>query len=435
MIKKIGLLLLVISLLSCAKHTKKVSFVRMNNSQFTVDGQPYYFVGTNYWYGSILASEGQGGDRDRLLKELDLMQQSGIDNLRILVGAEGPNNEPYRVTPALQLSPAIYNDTILDGLDYLLDEMGKRNMVAVLYLNNTWEWSGGYAQYLNWNGYGDIPYPEIAPHSWPEFMNYASQFHACEPCREQFKDFIRFILSRTNRYNQKRYIEDPVIMTWEIANEPRALTNENKKRFAQWIGETAAFIKSIDPNHLVTTGTEGQHGCEEDMELFKTIHSFPDIDYLTMHIWPKNWGWLDPDHVVETIDSCIVLAKSYMNDHMIIAQELNKPIVFEEFGLPRDHHHYTPDDSTVARDKYYGSAFRMVEENAKEGGVLAGSNFWAFAGYGRPAGDDNPYWSNGDDLMGDPPQEQQGLNSVYDTDSTMKLIKEHADRLKKILNK
>lgn len=419
---------------ACNQPQDSHSMVTQQGKQFMVNGSPYYYVGTNYWYGSILASTGEGGNRDRLIQELDLMKSVGMNNLRVLVGAEGPNNQPYRVTPALQISPGVYNDTLLDGLDFLLSEMSKREMYAVLYLHNTWEWSGGYAQYLNWNGYGDIPYPQIEPHSWPEFMNFSSQFHACEPCCEQFRDHIKFILSRTNRYTNRKYTEDPSIMTWEIANEPRALTETNKELFAQWISETAAYIKSIDPNHLVTTGTEGKHGCEQDMELFKFIHNDVNIDYLTMHIWPKNWGWLDVDRIEETIDSCIILATNYMNDHMAIARELNKPIVFEEFGLPRDHHTYGPDDTTNARDIYYNSAFRMVEESAKNGDVLAGSNFWAFAGYGRPGGGD-PFWNVGDDLMGDPPQEEQGLNSVYNTDTTMELIKEHAVRLEQIFKK
>ena len=80
----------------------------------------------------------------------------------------------------------------------------------------------------------------------------------------------------------------------------------------------------------------------------------------------------------------------------------------------------------------YSHAFTKVEESAKENGVLAGTNFWAFGGYGRHFKDD-PMWSNGDDLMGDPPQEEQGLNSVFDTDSTMTVIKEHGLKINAIL--
>ena len=107
-------------------------FVTVSDGHFLKDGKPYYYVGTNFWYGAILGSEGQGGDRQRLVKELDLMKRMGIDNLRILVGSDGERGVTTKVEPTLQIKPGVYNDTILAGLDYLLMEMGKRQMVAVL---------------------------------------------------------------------------------------------------------------------------------------------------------------------------------------------------------------------------------------------------------------------------------------------------------------
>ncbi len=83
-------------------------------------------------------------------KELDELKANGITNLRILVGAEG-GKQDFTVTPALQTEQGKYDEALLDGLDFLISEMGKRNMDAVLYLNNNWEWSGGMAQYLEWN--------------------------------------------------------------------------------------------------------------------------------------------------------------------------------------------------------------------------------------------------------------------------------------------
>lgn len=93
-------------------------------------------------------------------KELDELKANGITNLRILVGAEG-GKQDFTVTPALQSQQGKYDENLLDGLDYLLSEMGKRNMDAVLYLNNNWEWSGGMAQYLEWNGKGTLPNPNV----------------------------------------------------------------------------------------------------------------------------------------------------------------------------------------------------------------------------------------------------------------------------------
>ena len=125
-------------------------FVRVSDGRLTVNGKPYYYIGTNFWYGAILGSQGQAGNRQRLLRELDHLTAHGINNLRVLVGADGKDGIPTKAEPALQIEAGVYNDTIFDGLDYFLSELGKRDMYAVLLLNNSWEWSGGYSQYLYW---------------------------------------------------------------------------------------------------------------------------------------------------------------------------------------------------------------------------------------------------------------------------------------------
>ena len=426
------LALCAILLLFTARIMAQSPFVKTEGKQFVIDGKPYYYIGANYWYGAIIASSGSYGDRERLLRELDFMKSKGITNLRVQAGAEGPDDEPFRVTPSLQIAPGKYNSEMLDGLDFLLAEMGKRGQRAILFLNNSWDWSGGFAQYLNWNGYGAIPYPMVKPNTWPQFMHFAGQFLNCENCKKQFYDHVKFILNRTNRYSGKTYVDDPAIMTWEIGNEPRAFSNENIPALEKYIKETAALIRSIDKNHLITTGTEGQWGCENSLEVFERIHAQPDIDYLTMHIWPKNWSWLDVKNISGTLQKSIINTNKYMDDHFAVARRLGKPIVFEEFGLPRDFHGYLPAEKTTCRDHYYINAFEQVLDHCKRNDVLAGCNFWGFGGEGRPT---HEFWVKGDDYLGDPPNEEQGLNSVFSSDSTIAVIEKYNQKLKKLLKK
>ena len=43
--------------LSCGTKTTKqesTGLVKVENGEFTLDGQPYKYIGTNFWYGAIL---------------------------------------------------------------------------------------------------------------------------------------------------------------------------------------------------------------------------------------------------------------------------------------------------------------------------------------------------------------------------------------------
>ena len=421
--KKQFLLLTVLLFLlgACAPKPAEHSFIKVNaDGQFVRDGKPYYFVGTNFWYGAILGSEGEGGNRERLHKELDFLKSIGINNLRVLVGADGENGIKTRVEPSLQVAPGVYNDTILAGLDYFMNELRERDMTAVLYLNNSWEWSGGYSVYLQWSGHGDAVVPAVD--GWPAYMEYVKQFPQSDSAKALFANHVNYIVSRTNRYNQIKYVDDPTIMSWQIGNEPRAFSDENKEPFARWMADVAAQIKSLDPNHMVSSGSEGSWGCEMDMNLFEKIHADPNINYLNIHIWPYNWSWVKADSLKELLPRAKENTKKYIDDHMGIARKYSKPIVLEEFGFPRDGFSFSKEAPTTARDEYYRYVFDLIRQDRESGGLFAGCNFWAWGGFaGQNPG--HVFWEKGDDYTGDPAQEQQGLNSVFATDSTIEIIK------------
>lgn len=413
---------------ACTSHTMEQPFIKVSpDGQFIRNGKPYYFVGANFWYGAILGSEGEGGNRERLHKELDFLKSIGVDNLRVLVGADGENGVKSRVEPSLQTAPGVYNDAILAGLDYFMNELRKRDMTAVLYLNNSWEWSGGYSVYLQWSGRGKAVVPAID--GWPAYMEYVKQFHQSDSAKALFARYVKDIVTRTNRYNQIKYVDDPTLMSWQIGNEPRAFSEENKEPFARWMAEVAAQIKSLDPNHMVSSGSEGLWGCEGDIALFEKIHADPNIDYLNIHIWPYNWGWVKADSLQELLPRAKENTKKYIDEHMVVARKYRKPVVLEEFGFPRDGFRFTKETPTTARDEYYAYVFDLICRERENGGLFAGCNFWAWGGFANQA-PGHVYWEKGDDYTGDPAQEEQGLNSVFATDSTVGIIKAENEKLK-----
>lgn len=409
------------------------SFVKVEDGVFVCEDYPSHFIGTNFWYGAILGSEGQGGDRARLEAELDTLKALGMTNLRVLVGGDGPDGIPTRVCPTLQKEPGVYNDTIFRGLDYLLAEMAERNMKAVLYINNSWEWSGGYGMYLEWAGAGKSLIP--AEVGYKAYCDYVAQFVTNEKAKNLFYDHVRYVVSRTNTVTGKPYKDDPAIFSWQIGNEPRCFRPDSagQAAFVDFMWTTASLIKSIDPNHMVSSGSEGRHGCEGSLELFEKVHSCPDIDYMNIHIWPYNWSWVREKTLKTNLPIAIKNTDEYIDEHLAIAEKYGKPVVMEEFGFPRDDFQFAQGTPTTSRDRYYMHVFRRIAESAKEKGLFAGLNFWGWGGLASQS-QTNIYWQQGDDYCGDPAQEQQGLNSVYACDqSTVRVIRYAASAIEKAL--
>ena len=413
-------------------------YAHVEKGEFIVDGKPYRFVGVNFWCGAVLASQGDGGNRARLERELDSMKELGITNLRILVGADGPlitHSDSYSdaadsdgrafgqsirsgvVQPTLQIKPGVYNEELLDGLDWLMAELGKRKMMAVLYLNNTWSWSGGYGQYLSW--------------AHPERPARSERYYTDEAADSLFRNHVRFILGRTNRYTGLKYTEDPAIFSWQLGNEPRPLGRNNKQVFIDWIEKTAKLIRSLDSNHMISTGNEGEMGCDNDMEIVRAINAIPEISYMTIHIWPFNWGWIGSGSVEGSLQNAKEQTSKYIDMHLPVAKEFNKPMVAEEFGYPRDGFRFKTGTPTNSRDSYFSHVFSLLEKSKQDLSEFAGCNIWAWGGYAVTP-PDHDYWFWGDDYTGDPAMEQQGLNSVFMADeSTIGLIKEINSKLQK----
>jgi len=411
-------------------------FITVQGTRFFHNGRPYYFAGTNLWYGCYIGSPGPTGDRGRLVRELDSLQADGLTNLRVLAASE----ESYikrSVKPAIQKAPGVVDEELLEGLDFLLAEMAKRHMHAVVYLNNYWEWSGGMAQYNVWADGGEGMDPENPAQGWRAFMLFSAKFYGNQKANDIFRNYLRTIITRVNSCNGRSYSEDPTIMSWQLANEPRPgpdgpEAQSNLPTFNRWIDETATYIHLLDTNHLVSTGSEGTIGFAWTAEPYLQAHQFKAVDYVTCHVWPKNWGWFDPLKFEETLPSSEAKAMNYIQQHCLLARQLGKPLVMEEFGLARDSARCRPGSPVTARDRYFSTILSMVYDSARAGSPLAGTNFWSWGGEGSARHPDN-MWRPGDPFTGDPPQEPQGFNSVFLADTTtLRIIRQHAANMARL---
>lgn len=410
------------------------AFVRREGTRLTLSGRPYRFVGANMWYAAWLGAPAHYGDRARLIRELDALAAMGVTNLRILASAEeGPLRNSVR--PGFRTQGQNWNDSLLAGLDFCLVEMGKRGMKAVLYLTNFWEWSGGMMTYLSYVNGGKFVDASDPAHPWPEFPDATAQFYASKPAVALYHDWIRGLVSRTNPITGLAYRDDPTIMAWQLANEPRpggspASAAPLLPAYYAWIRGTAKLIKAFDSNHLVSTGSEGLMGSVQSAEIFRAAHAFPEIDYLTAHIWPLNWSWVDAKDIAGTHAAATAKVAEYLQQHQALAKEIGKPLVIEEFGYPRDGGGYDPQASTHFKDLYYKQIYDFVINSARTGGPIMGSNFWAWNGSGRALHGDHRFRSGDTAWLGDPPHEPQGWYGVFDSDATTRaVIEAHAKAL------
>lgn len=403
-------------------------FVQVEGTRFVLDGKPYRFAGANFWYGAYLGAPEGIGDRERLRAELDQLKAAGIDNLRVLAMSEASGFK-RGVRPAVMNAPGEYDEDLLQGLDYLLVEMGKRDMKAVLYLNNFWQWSGGMSQYVSWATGEPLSDPDKTG-DWNAFMQYSARFYALPEAQGWYRDAIRKVIGRTNGISGLAYVDDPTVMSWQLANEPRPGSDKdghpNIPGYNRWVDETAGLIQQLAPRQLVSTGSEGAMGALGDIDLYAQAHRSANVDYLTFHLWPSNWSWMDHKDPAARMESGTKQSLEYIDRHIDLAGELGKPIVLSEFGLNRDGGSYDPASGTTARDQFYKAIYDRLLQRMQAGDAIAGSNFWAWGGRGRTSNADW-MWKAGDPFTGDPPQEAQGLFSLFDSDaSTLGVVSGHA---------
>ncbi|KAJ3183992.1 hypothetical protein HDU85_001843 [Gaertneriomyces sp. JEL0708] len=293
-------------------------FVKVNGTGFTLNGGPFKFHGTNNYYLPVNSKQ----LTDEFFPVAESLQIKVIrtwafaDTLASQAGKNGIWFQSFNGTD-VKINEG---DDGLKMLDYVVEQSGKRGMKLILALVNNWSDFGGmdlYVEAMGGTTHGD--------------------FYTNEKVKQTYMNYVKNIVTRKNPLTGVPYNEDPAIFAWELTNEARCKgstlergDNCSPATIASWMTEMSAFVKSLDSNHLVTTGDEGFYARPDqaypdngsdgvDIEQHMQI---PTIDYGTFHTYPEHFKRDPKTYGPQTV-----------RDHSATAEKFGKPIVWEEYGL------------------------------------------------------------------------------------------------------
>jgi hypothetical protein len=285
---------------------RQLRFISFNipNLHYVEDYLP--FSGTNPWRlpdefeirDALTAIKQVGGKVTRMYVLSVRRQDDTPDIIRHVVGPGDFNEDAFRA---------------LDKVLQIANEVGVR--VIMPFVDN-WKWWGGVREYAAFRG------------------KQREAFWTDPQLIADFEKTIGFVINRTNTYTGVAYKNDKAILAWETGNE--LVTPFS------WTREIAAYVKSLDTNHLLIEGTLAR-------ELSQDAIDDPNIDILSTH----HYG--DPNVSLQHIVSNQRLAKG------------KKPYMIGEYGIVPTQDIRAITD-TIIRQGLVGGMLWSLRFREREGG-------------------------------------------------------------------
>jgi len=228
--------------------------------------------------------------------------------------------------------PGIFNEEAFKALDKVLQIANETGVRVIIPFVDNWVWWGGPAEYAAFRGKDKSAF-------WtdPELI-------------EDIKGTIRFIVNRRNTFTGILYKDDKAIMAWETGNELQPPFS--------WTREIAAYVKSLDRNHLLMEGVMAKELSQEAIE-------DPNIDILSTH----HYG--DPG-----------ASLAYIVNNQKVARG-KKPYVIGEYGIiPTQDIRAITD--TIIHQGLTGGLLWSLRYRNREGGFYHHFEYNACAAYRWP---------------------------------------------------
>ncbi|MER8779067.1 cellulase family glycosylhydrolase [Mesorhizobium sp. M0189] len=300
---------------SAADDPPATSFIKTSGTNFTLDGRPFFVTGVNNHYLTY-------GSQDEVTRVLDDAVAMGANVVRTflqpVIGSldgskptiwdwrlEGEaSNLAVKGTYLLHWDPSQNRMTINDGVngmqkvDFLIAEAGKRRLRLIIAVLDFWAYTGGAQQMRAWYGSRDE----------------ATFFFDDPRTKRDYRTWVRHVVQRVNPLTRRAYRDDPTIMAWELMNEGNA--RPEALRLA-WTAEMSAYVKSLDSNHLVSSGNANS------LDPKLSDLTVPTLDFGTWHGYPLYYKL-----TIQQFNDMIT-------EFCRLAVRAGKPVLLEEFGHAR----------------------------------------------------------------------------------------------------
>jgi mannan endo-1,4-beta-mannosidase len=325
-------------------------FVRRESDHFVLNGETFRIVGGNIYYFAF-------GEEAEQMQLLDVADDFGVNALRIWAFNDHRTDPPNPPLPTDTevcfqfLAPGVSAPELregpfgLDRLDRAVQLAGERGIRLILTLTNHNPDYGGMPQYQRWLGLAKL-----------------NDFYRDSRAKDMFKRWVSAIVTRQNSLTGLSYAQDPTIVAWEIANEPRCPDDPSGTQLlTSWLTEMSAFIRTLAPDQLISAGDEGffDHQLAGGNWLFngscgvstESILGIGSIDFGTFHMYPDQWA-KDQD--------AQAFGQMWIQNHLDAAARASKPVILEEYGLP----------ASEARNGIYETWLQMIEDQNGAGDLV-----------------------------------------------------------------
>ena len=332
-----------------------MDLIGARDGHFDDNGSRFKIVGANNYYAAFATPAMRAA-------VIDAAKRIGLNVLRSPAFLDSPWRGAYFQSwnPATNRPEINTGENGLQRLDHLIADAEQAGIRLLLPLVNHWPDFGGMDRYASWFG--------AASHD---------DFYRDPRIREAYKSYVSQIVHRQNTVTGRVYKDEPSILAWELANEPRCNT---ASLLIEWVHEMSQWIKQNAPNHLLAVGDEGY--------ITKPFLEVPEIDFGTFHLYPEAWKKRDP----------LAFGLRWIEQHLSAGRNAGKPMLLEEYGIT----------SQSDRNRIYSVWLRAILE--QDG---AGDLAWMLA--------------STDDETGEPYPDYDGFTFYSDAD--IPSICEHARQM------